>query len=467
MKFGVLGPVHCWLEDRELELGSPQQRGVLAMLLLARGRQVPLGVLIYGLWVQDAPRSAAATVRTYISRLRRLLVDGGAAQAGCLIRSTGDGYALQLGLAVLDLDLFEDGLSAARAARQRQDNARAAALLRSALGLWRGAALAGIPGPYAESRRIPLSELQLAADEERLALEIAAGEHRAPVAELRVLLADHPFRDGLSVSLMLALYRAGRQAEALTVYDTMQRRLREELGVDPGSALQEMYQRILRADSQLMATAQEHAVPRGNIRPQALLGLPGPVQDARRVARVAGSEAEAGQRIEFARHVACRARQGERAAGIIYRGRLLATVQPDHRPAHEGPDELMGRLCAIVRPDDRREAAGRARPIRGVRQHVPEPELRLGPALIGRGGPGEGGPQPLGGLGQPAAPAQPRGQRGGQPHGLRRVMATSYKPRTPPRTHCHPVPPRPRRPRRPGPPRPRPTQPAPLCLLME
>jgi DNA-binding SARP family transcriptional activator len=276
MRFEVLGPVRGWAGDTELELGSPQQRGVLAMLLLARGRQVPLGVLVDGLWAGDAPGSAAGTVRTYVSRLRRELTAGGAARAGCVITSAGGGYALRLGPAGLDLDRFEDGLSAARAAGQRGDQARAAALLRGALGLWRGEALAGVPGPYAESRRVRLSELWLAAEEERLALDIAAGRPAAAAAELRVLLADHPFREGLSESLLLALYQAGRQADALAVYDTVRRGLREELGVDPGAALQDLYQRILRADGQLTGAAPERAgLTREPRRPA--LALAGPI----------------------------------------------------------------------------------------------------------------------------------------------------------------------------------------------
>jgi DNA-binding SARP family transcriptional activator len=252
MRFEVLGPVRGWLGDEaagraELELGSPQQRGVLAMLLLARGRQVPLGVLIGGLWAGATPRSAASTVRTYVSRLRRELAAGGAAQAGCLIMSAGDGYALGLGSAVLDLDEFADWVGEARAARERAADARAAELLRTALGLWQGAALAGVPGPYAESRRVLLSELHLGAEQERLALDIAAGRQVAAAAELRALVADHPFRESFSESLMLALYRAGRQADALAVYDTVRHGLRDELGVDPGPALREMHQRILRA----------------------------------------------------------------------------------------------------------------------------------------------------------------------------------------------------------------------------
>jgi DNA-binding SARP family transcriptional activator len=272
MKFEVLGPVRGWVGRSELELGSPQQRAVLAVLLLARGRQVPLDGLIDGLWERDVPRSAAGTVRTYVSRLRRLLETGAAGQAGCLIASAGDGYALQLGSAILDLDQFEGWVRDARRAWQCNDSARAAALLRDALGLWRGAALAGVPGPYAEARRTGLTELHLAAQQERLAMDIAAGEQVAAIAELRAQLAEHPFREGLSELLMLALYKTGRQADALSVYDAVRRGLRDELGVDPGPALQEMQQRILRADDRLMDVAAEHVAPRSGTR---LLGLVG------------------------------------------------------------------------------------------------------------------------------------------------------------------------------------------------
>jgi DNA-binding SARP family transcriptional activator len=252
MKFEVLGPVRGWAGETELELGSPQQQAVLTMLLLARGRQVPLAVLIDGLWELDPPRSAAGTVRTYVSRLRGLLGAGAVGHADCGITSAGDGYALQMGSAALDLDEFERLLRDARTAWRDAGTARAAGLYRSALGLWRGAPLAGVPGPYAESRRVKLAELQLAAEEERLAIDVAAGEHAIAIAELRALLAEHPFREGLSESLMLALYRAGRQADAFTVYNTVRRGLRDELGVDPGPALQEMYHRILRADDRLL-----------------------------------------------------------------------------------------------------------------------------------------------------------------------------------------------------------------------
>jgi DNA-binding SARP family transcriptional activator len=243
VRFEVLGPVRGWHGDAELDLGSPQQRAVLAMLLLARGRQVSVEGLIDGLWDGDVPRSAAGTVRTYVSRLRRR-VDS--------IESIGDGYVLRLGSAVLDLDEFEQWLNEARGVRGRHDVAHSARLLRDALGLWRGTALAGIPGPYADSRRVPLAELHLAATEEKLAADIALGDHAAAIAELRSLLAEHPFRERFTELLMLALYKSGRQAEALYLFDDVRHRLSEELGVDPGPSLQTMYRRVLQADRRLM-----------------------------------------------------------------------------------------------------------------------------------------------------------------------------------------------------------------------
>jgi DNA-binding SARP family transcriptional activator len=255
VRFEVLGPLRGWHGEAELELGSPQQRAVLAMLLLARGRQVSLGFLIDGLWGADTPQSAVGTIRTYVSRLRRLVNAKAAPEAGQLIESIGDGYVLQPGSADLDLALFEQRLTEGREACGHHDAAGGARLLRDALGLWRGAPLAGVPGPYAESRRVPLEELHMAATEEKLAADISLGEHATAIACLRGLLAEHPFRERLGELLMLALYKCGRQAEALDVFDSMRYRLGEELGIDPGPALQTVHQRVLRADRHLMDAA--------------------------------------------------------------------------------------------------------------------------------------------------------------------------------------------------------------------
>ncbi|HEY2521875.1 MAG TPA: AfsR/SARP family transcriptional regulator [Streptosporangiaceae bacterium] len=255
LRFALLGPVRAWHGDTELDLGAPQQRSVLAALLLAEGRQVPIGALIDGLWAADPPRTAAGTVRTYVSRLRRVL--GRATGAGLgretdgLIESAGDGYLLTRDGFGLDLDTFV--LLTGRARASHADPAQAARLLRQALALWQGEPLAGLPGRYAESQRDRLAELRMTALEERLALDIELGGHGAAAAELPGLLAGDPLRERLTELLMLALYRSGRQADALAAFGVTQRRLADDLGIDPGPALRALHGRILRMDASLDA----------------------------------------------------------------------------------------------------------------------------------------------------------------------------------------------------------------------
>jgi DNA-binding SARP family transcriptional activator len=249
--FEVLGPVRAWHDGTELDLGSPQQRAVLAILLLSRGWQVPRDVLIDAIWGDDPPRAAPGTIRTYISRLRRCLDPVTGYRATELITSIGDGYALTPGAVTVDADVFTRYVADAHEARDEADAATAATRLRAALGLWRGMPLAGIQGPYADSQRTRLAELHMAATEDRLAMDIESGGQLAAIAELRTLLNEHPLREKLSELLMLALYRAGRQADALSVFTDARLLLRDELGIDPGPSLRDLHERILRADSSL------------------------------------------------------------------------------------------------------------------------------------------------------------------------------------------------------------------------
>jgi len=164
LKFAVLGPVRAWRGETELDLGTPQQRAVLAVLLLAEGRQVPASAIVDALWGAEPPKAAAGTLRTYISRLRQGLAAGG---GQAVIKSAGAGYVLPVRPAAVDLGLFIKWTAQARAVRGAGDAATAAAFLRDALGLWQGEPLAGLPGEYAESQRARLTELQLAAVEDR------------------------------------------------------------------------------------------------------------------------------------------------------------------------------------------------------------------------------------------------------------------------------------------------------------
>jgi DNA-binding SARP family transcriptional activator len=257
LRFAVLGPVRAWCGETELELGSPQRRAVLAVLLLAEGRQVPVDALVEALWGDEPPKAAVGTVRTYISQLRRCLRAGGGAD---VIGSAGAGYVLPVPSAAVDLGLFLQWTGQARAVRCAGDAAGAEVFLRDALGLWTGEPLAGLPGEYAGRQRARIADLRLAAVEDRLAMEIELAGHVAAAAELRPLVSAHPLRERFTELLMLALYRAGRQAEALAVFGRARHTLGEELGIDPGPALRDMHRRILQADESLMGTDRRQAV---------------------------------------------------------------------------------------------------------------------------------------------------------------------------------------------------------------
>ncbi|MEV7793143.1 BTAD domain-containing putative transcriptional regulator [Streptomyces sp. NPDC087512] len=245
LRFGVLGPVRAWRGDASLATGSPQQRALLAALLLREGRTATAGELIDALWGEDPPSQALAAVRTYASRLRKAL------DPGVLVSESG-GYAVRgLGEGSLDLGVAQDLAAEAEKARGAGDLCRARDALRRALALWDGEALAGVPGPYAETQRVRLEEWRLQLLETRLDMDLEQGCHAEAVSELTALTAAHPLRERLRELLMLALYRSGRQAEALAVYADTRRLLADELGVDPRPGLRELQQRILQADPAL------------------------------------------------------------------------------------------------------------------------------------------------------------------------------------------------------------------------
>ncbi|QIQ06104.1 AfsR/SARP family transcriptional regulator [Streptomyces liangshanensis] len=255
MRFELLGPVRAWCEDEEVALGTPQQRAVLALLLLHEGHLVETDTALDVLWGERAPRGGRGTVRTYVYRLRPLL--GGAAA----IESASNGYVLRLRDATLDvtgfLRLTEQGYEAGR----HGDPGGAARSLRQALGAWRGQALAGIRGVFFESERDRLEELRLTALEELHAAELQLGERPGLTAELRAAVAAHPLRERLHEQLMLSLYRSGRRADALAVYREARRTLREELGVDPGAGLARLHTRILHTDPALDIPQLPSAAP--------------------------------------------------------------------------------------------------------------------------------------------------------------------------------------------------------------
>ncbi|MER5201298.1 BTAD domain-containing putative transcriptional regulator [Streptomyces sp. NPDC002755] len=253
LRFAVLGPVRAWRGSVEIDLGSPQQRVVLSALLLAEGSPVLKSELVGALWGIKQPVSGLGVLRNYIHYLRKALEPEGDA-AGSIIHSTGTGYLLRVSESGLDLQVFR-GLSAlANQALRSGKVDEAAKYLRDALKLWQGPALANIRGEYAEAQRDRLGELRLSVEASCLRLETDLGAHEGVVAELSRLISAHPLDERFRAVLMLALYRSGRQAAALAAYRETQILLAEELGIDPGQELQALYQRILRADSELLCS---------------------------------------------------------------------------------------------------------------------------------------------------------------------------------------------------------------------
>ncbi|MEU2282099.1 BTAD domain-containing putative transcriptional regulator [Streptomyces sp. NPDC013178] len=255
LRFDVLGPVRAWRGEESLATGSPQQRALLAALLLREGRTATAAELIDALWGEEPPSQALAAVRTYASRLRKVL------DPGVLVSESG-GYAVRgLREGALDLAVAQEWATEAEKARGAGDLGHARKVLNRALGLWDGEALAGVPGPYAEAQRVRLEEWRLGLLESRLDLDLELGCHAEAVSELTALTAAHPLRERFRELLMLALYRSGRQAEALAVYADTRRLLAEELGVDPRPGLRELQRRILQADPDLVEPSAPAAEP--------------------------------------------------------------------------------------------------------------------------------------------------------------------------------------------------------------
>ncbi len=265
MEFGVLGTVRLVVEGRVRPIASARQRAVFAVLLLSANRSVSMDRLIDAVWGEHPPGSAQNLVRTYVWRLRMLLADGGEAR----LVTDPAGYLLRVRPGELDLADFERLLGEGKAALARDEASTAAESLRAALTLWRGEPLGDVtlhdPSHQAEVRR--LSEARIAGLEERIEADLAVGRHEDLIGELQQLTAQHLLRERIAGQLMIACYRSSRQADALLAYHEIRSRLREQLGMDPCPELQELHQRILRADADLRfgrarRRASERIVPR-------------------------------------------------------------------------------------------------------------------------------------------------------------------------------------------------------------
>src|SRR5829696_8080191 len=243
MQFGILGPLEVRADGRMVPLGGAKPRAVLAVLALHANQPVSAERLAVALWGEDAPPSAAKTVQVYVARLRKALDDPG------VLVTTPAGYCLRVGPGELDAERFERQVADGRRALAAGRGEDAAAEVRAALELWRGPPLAGLAStPFAPAEIARLEEQHLAALEVRVEADLAAGRHAELVGELQQLTTQHPWRERLHAQLMLALYRSGRQGDALEAYRDAREVLVEQLGVEPGAELHDLHEAILAHD---------------------------------------------------------------------------------------------------------------------------------------------------------------------------------------------------------------------------
>ncbi|MDT0449277.1 AfsR/SARP family transcriptional regulator [Streptomyces hesseae] len=264
LRFSLLGPVRGWSGDAELDLGRPQQREVLAVLLGAAGRTVAMPLLVDGVWDEgDRPARPEHAIRTHIWRLRRALDGTGAA----VLETVGDGYALRVAEHAVDTWSFQGALATAEEARSADGADRAREVLDEALALWAAEPLAGLHGPAARAARTRLRGVRQALLEARLELDAELGDRPGLAAEAGALVVEYPASQRLRGVQMLALYRSGRQAEALGVFEDTRRYLGT---ARPDGALRELHRRILRSDPSLRLPGPAHGIRAAGPRPAAL-----------------------------------------------------------------------------------------------------------------------------------------------------------------------------------------------------
>jgi len=246
--FGVLGPLEVRGATGRLDVPGRQERALLALLLTAPGRVLSVSAIVDGLWADQPPAGAGKTVQSYVSRLRRALPSGAS-----LVLTRSPGYVLAVNPECVDAERFRTLAVAGRRNLGAGRAEAAAAELRDALGLWRGEAYAEFDAPFALAERTALEELRLAAVEDRIAADIARGAGPEVVGELETLVGRHPWRERLWAQLMTALYRSGRQGDALNAFQRARNALVDELGIEPGPALRAVEAQVLAQDAALLA----------------------------------------------------------------------------------------------------------------------------------------------------------------------------------------------------------------------
>ena len=357
VEFRVLGPLEIRADGQVLPIRAPGRRSLVAALLLAANQVVSVDRLVEVIWGAGGSASSVPNLRTHVVALRRLLAEAGAGSDRVLTRSGG--YLLVVEPGELDLAVFEDLVAQGRAAQQQEDHALAARTFGQALDLWSGPPLENVTlHGSAEPEVARLAEERLAVIQERLAARLACGEHAEVIGELRGFVVEHPLRESLWALLMLALWRAGRPADALVAYDEARHRLAEELGVDPGPELRRLNQRILSGEE----TSVPEAPRRTAARAAARCELPGDIGD------FTGRESELRQLIDSVRTdqastVVVSAIDGMAGIGkttlAVHCARRLAESYPDgqlfvdlwaHTSGHQPltPSAALGRLLRAM-----------------------------------------------------------------------------------------------------------------------
>src|SRR3954470_18719443 len=242
LQFGLLGPLSVTRDGEPTAIRRQKSRALLAVLLLEPNRVVSRDSLIDALWGEAPPDTARNTLQAHVSHLRKLLPDGA-------LETAPSGYRLVVAPETVDVFHFVGLAQEGRSRLAAGDLAGSAATLRAALDLWRGAPLADFVGePFAQPEIARLDELRLAALEDRIDADLGLGRHDQLVPELELVVVEHPLRERPRAQLMLALYRAGRQADALAVYQQARKALVDDLGIEPGEALRKLERAILAHD---------------------------------------------------------------------------------------------------------------------------------------------------------------------------------------------------------------------------
>ncbi|MFD9477537.1 MULTISPECIES: BTAD domain-containing putative transcriptional regulator [Streptomyces] len=247
MRLGVLGPLLVTdSEDRTLSLRSLKTRVLLANLLIHYGRVTPVDLLIEELWADAAPKNMRSALQVYVSNLRKLLRAAGLSPEVATVSTHPSGYMIEVDKREFDLARFEEGIEAARQAKDRGELDTASLLLKEGIGLWRGSALADIdtaPTLRAEARR--LNELKITAQELHVGIDLELGRDQEVIGDLYALIAKYPLREKLREYLMIALHSQGRPAEALQTFTAIRSELNEQLGLEPGPKLQKLQRMVL------------------------------------------------------------------------------------------------------------------------------------------------------------------------------------------------------------------------------